>query len=153
MVGHPVVELLTKQSRARLREMDTQITAQIEDLRVQSAWIKRALAEKGEGDDTTGGVPAVAAKRRRGQTREAIMSVIVADPERVWLPNEVRKGLLERGIDMKVEALRVALRRMGDDNELVRGPDGNGWKLASTNGAVQSSLDEASTLESERDGR
>lgn len=152
----PVVELLAKQSVARLREMDAQIEAQIADLSVQGTWVKRALAEKGQEvppATTTNGVEPERVKRRRGSKRDAIIELMQTDPGRVWLPSQVRAGLLERNIDSTVEAIRVALRRMGDDHELERGDDGNGWKLASTNGAVQQPLEEAPSLEPEGYGR
>lgn len=122
--------------------MDALIDEQIQELRVQGTWVKRALAAKGDESASsspsasTNGNAEASPKRRRGNKREAIRTVMRTDPDHVWLPSEVRAGLLEQGIDSTVEAVRVALRRMGDHDEVVRGEDGNGWKLAPTNGAA-----------------
>lgn len=138
----PVLELLVKQSASRLRDMDEQIDAQLADLRVQSAWIKRALAQKaGPSPSDIRPLPEAkpGAKRRRGSKRDAILRLLHTDPARVWLPSEVRDGLAGQGVQSTAEAVRVALRRMGEEGgTLVRGPDGNGWKLAS-NGEVPAS--------------
>jgi hypothetical protein len=135
----PVVELLAKQSASRLREMGAQIETQIEDLRVQGAWIQRAIEHKlGTGTSSTPAAdedtPTRTAKRTRSSKRDQIKKIMQTDPARTWLPSEVRDILTTQGVESTAAAVRVALRRMGDDNEVVRPDDGNGWILASANG-------------------
>lgn len=133
MAEDPVIDLLAKQSAARLRDMDATVSKKIGDLLVQQAWVRRALEAKGvavpprEAPSNGNGARA---KRKRSNKRNAIMNILVSDPDRVWLPSEVRERLLAEGIDSSVEAVRVTLRRMGEDDELERPPDGNGWKLS-----------------------
>jgi hypothetical protein len=159
----PVVTLLAKQSAKSLREMDDAITGQIDDLATQRAWIRRALAEKGigpEGDAETDKPSAptngngARPGRKRGDKRHAITELMQTDAGRVWLPSEIREGLAARGMDVTVAAVRVTMRRMGDDGELVRPDDGNGWLLATTGatpgapsseGPSATDLNEAST--------
>ena len=137
------MSLLAKQSAKSLREIDESISGQLADLTIQRTWVRRALAAKGielEPEATTAS-PIVASNgnrngtrtrpgRRRGSKRGAILELMRTEPERVWLPSEVRAGLIQQGIDVTVEAVRVTLRRMGADDELVRPDDGNGWKVA-----------------------
>ena len=135
----PVVEVLAKQSASRLREIGAQIDAQIEDLRVQGAWIKRAIDHKvGAGTSPApradDGATTKPAKRTRSSKRDLIKKIMQTDPARTWLPSEVRDALTTQGVESTAAAVRVALRRMGDDNEVVRPDDGNGWILASANG-------------------
>lgn len=147
----PVVELLAKQSVARLHAMQQDIRAQIQDLQLQAHWIERALAEKGEVAPT----PAAAvqaptafsvtrtssprrSKPKRGGTSEAIRRVLEGEPGRLWQPAEVAERVHALGIGSSSPAIRVALRRMGDEGFLTRGPDGTGWKLASANGSYTS---------------
>ncbi len=149
MTPNPVIELLAKQSTSRLRDMDKQIGEQIEDLRVQHDWVLRALAEKGVSA-TPAPAPSVSngngerPKRKRSNKRQAITQVLLTDPGRVWLPSEVRDALLAQGVDSTAAAVRVTLRRMGDDGELERPSDGNGWKLADPNLAPDPSSSEES---------
>lgn len=145
--------MLAKQSAARLRDMDEKLSGQIVDLQVQQTWIRRALEEKGvtppelapSPGNATNGSP-TRGKRKRSNKRSAIMKVLLTKPSAVWLPSEVREGLLTQGIDSSVEAVRVTLRRMGEDGELVRPPDGNGWQLAGSDRADSSESEESSVL-------
>jgi hypothetical protein len=138
MSENPVVALLATQSTKRLREMDNAIAEQLADLNAQRVWVRRALSSKGASLDAEpeAGTPSAhngngkRPGRKRGSKREAIVELMRTDPRRVWLPSEVRASLEQQGIDVTVEAVRVTLRRMGDDNELVRPEDGNGWMLA-----------------------
>jgi hypothetical protein len=136
----PVVSLLAKQSAKSLREMEESIGGQLADLTTQRAWIRRALAEKGV--DLDGEEPPTALgsasrngtghgpNRKRGDTRQAILKLMRTEPARVWLPSEVRDALEAHGIEVTAAAVRVAMRRMGRDNETIRPDDGNGWMLA-----------------------
>lgn len=131
MPDDPIVDLLAKQSTARLRDMLNYATKQIDDLLVQRAWIERALADKGA--PAMRATPSTSAqaqpKHRRSSKRDAIIAAMRTQPKRVWLPSEVRDALAEDGIAMTVEAVRVALRRIGDGGNLVRPHNGNGWML------------------------
>lgn len=146
MANNPVVDLLAKQSTAKLRTMQSDIQQQINDLMLQAQWIKRAIEEK-SGTQTTVDAPTdagprlkrTAPKRRSTGTSAAIRQVIEGgDPERVWLPGEVVREVKARGVTSSAAAIRVALRRMGEDGLLARGPNGEGWKLASVNGSSAS---------------
>jgi hypothetical protein len=153
MADDPIVQLLAKQSAARLRDMDATLSGQITDLQVQQVWVRRALEEKGVTPPTTSPATSEAthgengsrAKRKRSNKREAIMKVLMTNPNRVWLPSAVKEGLLAEGIDSSVEAVRVTLRRMGDDKELVRPEDGNGWMVADS-GAHSNGLEADNAL-------
>jgi len=157
----PLVSLLARQSAKSLREMDESIGGQLEDLTTQRTWVRRALAAKGVELEPEAARAAPSATsngngkrpgRKRGSKRGAILQIMRNDhdPERIWLPSEVREALERMGIDVTVEAVRVTLRRMGEDQELVRPADGNGWKLApgvsSPGEPSTTDLSEASTL-------
>lgn len=129
--------------------MARSIDAQLADLQVEKEWIWDALAEKGvpkpsARETTQRKEPKSQGGRRTGSTA-AIRGIISADPERLWMPKEVIDALHARGIESAPAAIRVALRRMGEKGFLVRGPDGEGWKLASNNGSEPESLLEAQT--------
>lgn len=140
MAVDPVVSVLAKQSASRLKEMRDDAVKQREDLRIQIEWLDRALVEKGHSPAPSASANGTRPGRRRGNKREAIKAVLGTE-HRVWTPNEIREGLAAQGIDMTVEAVRVALRRMSSD-EVERGPDGVGWKLPSVNGSTQEPLTE-----------
>lgn len=119
--------------------MGAQIETQIDDLRVQGAWIQRAIDHKlGTGTSSApaadGDTPTKTAKRTRSSKRDLIKTIMHTDPGHTWLPSEVRDKLAAQGVESTAAAVRVALRRMGDDHEVVRPDDGNGWILASANG-------------------
>lgn len=132
--------------------MDSKLSEKIADLQVQQAWVRRALADKGvapassappqtpENGNGDGG-----RTRKRSNKRKVIMEVVSSEADRVWLPSEVRDHLLARGIDTTAAAVRVTLRRMGDDKELVRPEDGNGWMVADP-GAHSNGLEADNTL-------
>ena len=134
----PLVTLLAKQSAKSLREMDEAIGGQLDDLHTQRVWVRRALAEKGieiaadaapANAEPVGNSNGARPGRKRGDKRQAIIDVMRTDPARVWLPSETRDALAARGVETTAASVRVAMRRMGDDDELVRPTDGNGWLL------------------------
>lgn len=137
-VHEPIVDLLAKQSRSRLKEMELQIQEQIEGLQAQGRLIKRALAEQDQGaaKDRSERPSPETMRRRRGPLREAITEIVRGDVTRIWLPSDVRAALAERGVNADLEAVRVSLRRMGEAGELARPSDGgNGWRVVvQTNG-------------------
>lgn len=155
MAPNPVIQILAKQAAAKLEAMQKDIEAQIADLRTQARWIDRALVEKGVHPPSTPQnaapqpkpAPAPAPKRRgtkRTGTAELIRTVVKERPEHVWKPAEIIRTAQERGATSSAQAIRVALRRMYTvDGFLERGPDGTGWRLASSNGSKQESLSEA----------
>jgi hypothetical protein len=151
-MADPVVEILSKQSAARLREMLESADKQISDLRVQREWITRALESKGAAPASTQheqSAPALG--RKRGSKRTLIQEILAADPQRVWIPADVRTALAERGHEASIESVRITLRRMAADREVIREP--NGWKLASANGSTQEPLTEVPNLGPEGYGR
>jgi hypothetical protein len=159
---NPVIEVLAKLSAAKLEAMQKDIEAQIADLRTQARWVDRALIEKGvhphsapqNGNGAATDAPPVASapKRRarrggggRGTGTAALIRVAVKErPEHVWTPAEIIRTVQDRGATSSPAAIRVALRRMHDvEHFLERGPDGTGWRLASSNGSRQESFSEA----------
>lgn len=144
-----VVDLLAEQPASRLREIDVQLDEQIvqaeeqvDALRAQSRFVKRALAEKGGGASQlppdarpSGDRMREGPLRKPGDLRMAITQVIRAEPDRVWLPSLVRDRLAARGIEASSETIRATLRRMGESGELVRPKDSNGWLLAASQAA------------------
>jgi len=153
VLQNPVIDVLAKQSAAKLEAMQKDIEAQITDLRTQARWVDRALVEKGihpahdeeNLEPSAPATPAPAKIKRRGQkktgTADAIRAVISERPEHVWKPAEVIKAVKARGVPSSDQAIRVALRRMHKvEHFLERGPDGTGWRLASSNGSRQESF-------------
>ena len=137
-----MVDLLAKQSAARLREMEAQLRSQMDDLRVQAEWVARALVVKGQTTadappstghkpvpSPSGGVNAVV-RRRRSNKRGAIRALMETRPDHTWLPSEVRDGLATQGIETTADSLRVAMRRMAEEGLLERSETGHGWRLA-----------------------
>lgn len=154
---NPVIEVLAKLSAAKLEAMQKDIEAQIADLRTQARWVDRALVEKGvhapstQQNDVsrpTTPVPSSTRVKRRGTKRtgtaDLIRAAIKERPEHIWTPAEVIRAVQERGATSSPQAIRVALRRMHKvDGFLEHGPDGTGWRLASSNGSVRESFSEA----------
>jgi hypothetical protein len=157
---NPVIEVLSKLSAAKLEAMQKDIEAQIADLRTQARWVDRALVEKGvhpppASPQQNGAAPAAEAKpapKRRGTRRHGrgtgtaalIRTAVKERPEHVWTPAEIIRVVRDRGATSSPAAIRVALRRMHDvEHFLERGPDGTGWRLASSNGSRQESFSEA----------
>jgi len=143
-----IVSLLAKQSTSRLREMQAEVRAQLRSLEYEAELIANALAEKGQppGSETNGAQPRVVSPR--GKVRETFREIMDTKPDHVWLPAEIRTELAARGIQSTGAAIRVMLRRMAEADEVTRGPGGNGWKLASTNGSHQEPLVEATSWRS-----
>jgi ribosomal protein L31E len=144
-----ISELLASQSVQKLKAMDKNIDGQIDDLQHQKKLIWDALAKKGvprpPARETSQRKEQKARGGRRTGSAAAIREIFSADPNRVWMPKEVIDALHARGVEAAPAAVRVALRRMGEKKFLVRGPDGEGWKLASNNGSQPESLLEANS--------
>lgn len=158
---NPVIDVLAKLSAAKLEAMQKDIEGQIADLRTQARWVDRALIEKGvhphptpQNGNGAAAAPTVtsAPKRRtrrsgRGTGTAAMIRAAVNErPEHVWTPAEIIRTVQDRGATSSPAAIRVALRRMHDvEHFLERGPDGTGWRLASSNGSRQESFSEATS--------
>jgi hypothetical protein len=128
--------------------MEQGIDDEIADLKIQKKWIGEALVKKGvRSKPTTKSEPArkKARKAKRNGSTDVIREIFREQPERVWMPAEVIGVARERGVTSTDQAIRVALRRMRDQGFLQRGPSGEGWRLASSNGSQQESLSEAQT--------
>jgi hypothetical protein len=142
MAANSVLELLATQSAAKLQAMEQAIDEQVADLRTQKDLIGRALTKKGvrptpapSNDEK----PPKKRKHRNGRTGSSsiIRQVVQEAPDRIWMPIEIIRAAHERGVTSNAQSIRVALRRMGDQGFLTRGPNGQGWQLASasTNGS------------------
>ena len=141
----PVVALLAKQSKNRLQAMQRQVREQIESLQAQDEMIAQALAEKGEPRHN-GHNGTTKPQGQANNKRDIFKRIIASRPDHAWLPAEVRAALVAEGIESNSPAIRVMLRRMGEAGDIARGPDGNGWKLASANGSTQEPLTEATSV-------
>jgi hypothetical protein len=151
MPSELILELLMKQSANRLRQMDEELTAEIRRLQFEAEYVHRALEQKQGGrvqsstraSALSPATPALDRNQhapRRASKREPIMRIVREDPERVWMPADVRERLNAEGIDMTTDATRVAMRRMLDDGLFHRGPGGQGFKLASPNGTLEDAI-------------
>jgi hypothetical protein len=147
MAAKNLTEFLATLSVVKLRAMDESIDEEIDDLTLQKKMIRNALAEKGVIKPTARETAQRKEQKSQGGRKTgsaaAIREIISAEPERLWMPKEVIDALHARGIESAPAAVRVALRRMGAKGFLVRGPTGEGWKLASSNGSEPESLLEA----------
>jgi hypothetical protein len=145
MPEQPVLELLTKLSRAKLRTMQLDIDAKLGDLQTQRQWIERALAAKGEDVSGAHSSSKQASANPRNGTNAIIREILAERPGYVWTPAEIINQAQARGATSSAQAIRVALRRMGEPptSLLARGPDGTGWRLASSNGSGGESSSEA----------
>jgi hypothetical protein len=148
MPANSVLELLATQSAAKLQAMEQAIDEQITDLRTQKDLIGRALTKKGVRPTVAPHADAKPPKRRRHRSSRTgsssvIRQVVQEQPERIWMPIEIIQAAHERGVTSNAQSIRVALRRMGEQGFLARGPDGTGWKLASSNGSAGESFSEA----------
>jgi hypothetical protein len=150
MPAENIKELLGRLSVANLRQMDEALDRQIEDLKTEKAWIAEALTKKGatpksSRTETAPKKPQRSKGGRSTGSAAAIKQTIEADPDRVWMPAEVIDAVLAAGVRSTPNSIRVALRRMGEKGFLERGPDGDGWTLAKSNGSPQGTFDEGET--------
>ncbi len=152
MAEQPVLELLSKLSAGKLRGMQHDIDVKVADLQTQREWIDRALkAKNGAHVVISGGGGQIHVGGRKGTTA-LIRDVLSQRPGYVWKPAEVIEQLRARGSESSGAAIRVALRRMAEppNNILERGPNGTGWRLASSNGSLGESFSEAPISGSEQ---
>lgn len=131
----PVVALLAKQSVTRLREMESEIRHQIDSLRFQHDLVHRALQGKAQPSVVEPVRPSRSEAQPQRGKRANFREVLNTRPEHEWLPAEVRAELIERGVEVSSAAVRVMLRRMGENHEVVRTE--RGWKLSSRNGSEE----------------
>jgi hypothetical protein len=156
MPANSVLELLAAQSAAKLQAMEHAIDEQIADLRSQRELVGRALTEKGVRPKTTpnsngDAKPSKRRKQRNSRTGSSsvIRQIFLEQPERVWMPIEVINKAHERGVSSTAQAIRVQLRRMGEQGFLERGPGGTGWRLAAaSNGSAGEPYAEANKTSS-----
>jgi hypothetical protein len=135
MPANSVLELLATQSAVKLQAMEQAIDEQIADLKAQKELVGRALTAKGvrptpapHADEK----PPKRRKHRNGRTGSSsvIREVVQEQPGRVWMPIEIIRAAHERGVTSNAQSIRVALRRMGDQGFLKRGPNDEGWQYA-----------------------
>lgn len=156
------LDLLLKLSAVRLREMRQQVDQKMQRLRFEADYLDRALKQKGggggggQGSGSGAGQSSTPRKTRQpnaqaarsANKQESIRSVMDTDPDRTWLPSEIRDHLIEQGVDTTSGGVRNTMKRMLDLGELERPSDGgHGFRLASaTNGQSPSPAD-AETLD------
>jgi hypothetical protein len=152
MAAKTVQDLLAAQSATKLQAMEQAIDEQIADLQTQKQWIGKALIDKGVRPKPSSNPDSKPKKVKKGRSKssrtgssDVIRALLREQPSRVWMPREIIAAAQERGVTSTDQAIRVALRRMGEQGFLERGPGGEGWKLASSNGSQQESFSEAQT--------
>lgn len=151
MAANNIKELLGRLSVANLQQMDEALDRQIEERQTEKAWIAEALADKGVTPKTPRSDPTPKKSSRRAKggngagSAAAIKEIFENEPDRVFMPAEVIDGVLAKGINSTANSIRVALRRFGDKGFLERGPDGNGWTRAKSNGSPQGTFDNSET--------
>jgi hypothetical protein len=135
------LQLLLKNSVARLREMRAQADEMVRVGERDREYIDKALAMKGTETSqpvrATSNPPVRRSSPKPGAAREPIIQIAQSNAEHVWLPSEMRNLLQDRfGIDLATGTVRAAMKRLLDEKVLAR-PTGspNGFKLASTNGS------------------
>ena len=133
----PIVALLAKQSTKQLRDMEHEIQEQLVTLRLQHDLIQAALTAKmltpaGERDTRV-------APDRRGGRREIYLEIMSERPNHDWTPAEILAELTRRGLPSNGAAVRVMLRRMGEDGRIQRTP--HGWKLESGDPSPEGATD------------
>lgn len=141
MASDPFIDILTKQSGARLRELDADLTGTIERSTFERDIVRQALAVKEgttradiESASDIAESRAVAEVKTSGRAprsnkREPIKRLMETDAARTWMPAEVADRLAEQGVKSSRDAIRVTMRRMLGDHELERPPSGNGFLL------------------------
>jgi hypothetical protein len=149
MTTDPFIDLLSKQSAARLRDMETSLVAAMDRMGFELEIVRGALAEKQSGRrlpsrEEADPRPPVLSRpsKARGYKRQLIKQIMETDPHRVWMPVEIMRAMADAGVEMSREAIRVTMRRMIDEHELDRPPNGSGkgFVLASNrNGLHQAS--------------
>jgi hypothetical protein len=150
MAAENIKQLLGRLSVANLRQMDEALDRQIEEVKLEKTWIAEALTQKGAAPKTSRSESAPKKQPQRSKggrgtgSAAAIRQVIKAEPDRLWAPAEVIDAVLAQGVRSTPNSIRVALRRMGEKGFLERGPDGEGWTLAKSNGSPQGSLEPTS---------
>jgi len=136
------LQLLMKHSTTRLRELRADADEKIRQGQLEKGYIDRALALK-EGHSDLKSPSRVGSSRTRkasskvSNTREYISTIVESDPERVWMPSEVRDELARRfNVEAHTGTIRATMKRLLDDGQFARPGDGaHGFKLASTNGS------------------
>jgi len=147
MPSEMILDLLTKQSATRLREMRDNLRAEITRLQFEAEYVERALEAKQSKKAAATAAPAVpgapAAPQQapgtdgdetlsgsgRSNKREPILQIARTDPERVWMPSDMRDALARQGIATTPDAIRVTMRRMLLEGLFERGPKHQGFIL------------------------
>jgi hypothetical protein len=140
MPSEMILELLTKQSATRLREMRDGLRSEIARLQFEAEYVERALeakqSKKKAANPASGAAEGDDDERLNGRSnkREPILEIARTDPARVWMPSDVRDELAQRGISTTPDAIRVTMRRMLLEGLFVRGPKHQGFILAAEHG-------------------
>lgn len=151
MPAENIKELLSRLSVANLQQMDEALDRQVEDLKTEKAWIAEAMTKKGvtpkspRSEQAPKKTPRKAKGGRSTGSAAAIKQIFEDQPDRVLMPAEVIDAVLAKGISSTPNSIRVALRRFGEKGFLERGPDGDGWTRAKSNGSPQGTFDGSET--------
>ena len=167
MIQDPFIELIAKQSMARLDEMERDLREQLERIKFELVIVAGAKAVKGANRKPTAdrivvdsfagaGTSAVAAQRQRGQRsskREPIKRVMQTAPDREWRPGEVARALDKQGIKLSRDGTRVTMNRMVEENELLKLGEGGGYMLPSSNGSASDTVSPAAPASANGENR
>jgi hypothetical protein len=140
---NPVADLLAKQSRSKLKAMLTGLDTAEASIKAQRLLILDALGQKGV--QTTAGSQESSGRGHTG-TSDVLRQIMRESGGRVLMPKVIIAAARERGVTSSDPAIRVALRRMHQvEGFIERGPDGNGWRLASAGDHPDEGATEASS--------
>lgn len=135
------LDLLLKESVARLRQRRAENEEVMRTAKRDAHYIDKALKIKGAADSQGGRATRPTRQRKSqskaGSSREPIREIVASDASRAWMPAEVRDLLASRGIDVATGTVRATMKRLLDEGEFARPYEGgHGFKLASTNGSA-----------------
>lgn len=147
------LQLLMKHSVTRLRELRAEADEKVRQGELEGGYIDKALALKGASESQQPRPRVEPTPTRKlsvpkpGEAKGPVMKIVASEPQRAWMPSEVRDELANRfQLEVATNTVRGVMKRLLDDGVFAR-PDGekNGFRLASqTNGATEPLVLEAS---------
>jgi hypothetical protein len=132
-VSQYVVSLLAQRPAHELQESRDKARAEVARLTVEIEQIDQALAKQGQRQSRRSG-PRGRRKGVSGGTRERVLDAVRSAPEDTITPAQIIAAVREGGAIVGAPAIRNMIRRLMDDDEIVRIREGV-YKLASRNGS------------------
>lgn len=137
MTEDPIIELIAKQSKARLDEIEKELDQLLRRTRFELELVRKAIVLKHPElrRETAPSRSYAASPRRRGNGRSnkraPIKRIMESAPEREWRPGEISRALAEQGVSLSRDGTRVTMNRMVETHELVKLGEKGGYVLAS----------------------